>query len=78
MRKLPAETAYLDELQQRGSTIQIADPSGEVKTGHDICAILGDFKPEQRTVSAYLLQQHGYNRVNITAATAHLCPELGV
>jgi hypothetical protein len=75
----PAEQAYLAELQERGSLIELPDPDRDLTIGHDACDALADFKPEERELSAFLLEQHRpFTRMHVTAAVKHLCPELGV
>jgi hypothetical protein len=75
----PAETAYLAQIQDRGSAIEVEDPAGEIRKGHEICDAIAKTKPEDRDIFAYLLEQRGaYSRVNVSAAVMTLCPEVGV
>jgi len=72
-----AEAAYLDEIRQQSVHIDIAE-SDQLRQGYAICVTLAEIKPgenrEQR--ARHLLAQEGYTYRQITAATAHLCPDI--
>lgn len=74
----PAEQAYLKQLQQQGSQVQLSDPSGKLAAGRTICAGLSNFKPGfDRDFAVYQYKQDprlGY--LTTTAALDQLCPEL--
>lgn len=75
----PAERAFLDEIQARGSEITLSDPDGKLMAGHAVCDELGKTKPDERSYLVYGFKrspQFGY--LVTGAAVSKLCPELGV
>lgn len=72
-----AETAYLNDMQDRTASIELDDPGATLTEGQAVCAALADTKPGRRGEVRFLLQQpsaYGYGVVH--AAMDHLCPEL--
>lgn len=75
----PAEEAFLAELLERGSTIELTDPDGDLRQGREVCEVLADTKPEDRyTATAILNQRMGYSFAVVSGAQDHLCPEIDV
>lgn len=75
----PAEEAYLAELQERSSMIELPDPDGALEEGRLACGVLADTKPEERYTTAAILTQsgrYGITYSTLDAAVTHLCPEL--
>lgn len=72
-----AETAYLDEMREQSSLIDI-DEGRALDRGELICGVLGDTKPDERRLTVALLRERGYPLVEVYSATRHLCPETGV
>lgn len=72
-----AETAYLDEMRDQSSLIDI-DEADTLDRGRLICGVLNDTKPEERRLTSGLLGGQGYPLGEVYAATEHLCPETGV
>jgi hypothetical protein len=71
------EVAYLDEVREQSALVEIAE-SYELEQGYAICVVLAEIRPgedrEQR--ARHLLLDEGYTYGQITAATAHLCPDI--
>jgi hypothetical protein len=70
------EQAFLDDMQKRGTSIELNDPAGKLEQGNATCDVLRDTKPEERAGARFFMQQpsrFGYGIVQ--AATTHLCPE---
>lgn len=72
-----AETAYLDEMRDQSSLIDI-DEGRALDRGELICGVLNNTKPEERRLTSGLLGDQGYPLAEVYAATEHLCPETGV
>ena len=71
----PAETAYLEQVQGGRPLLKI-EPARELAKGREVCNNLGGLQPDARAMAAANLVEHGYDLVEVRAATTHLCPEL--
>ncbi len=74
----PAEEAFLAEMQERSSFVELPDPDGYLERGHGWCRLLAETKPEERyTFSGFMLQR-GQDYGLMKAAQMHLGPEIEV
>ena len=71
------EVAYLDDVREQAAQVDIAE-SFELQQGYAICVALAEIKPgeDREQMARYLLLEEGYTYGQITAATAHLCPDI--
>lgn len=72
------EQRYLDVLQQKGSQVQLTDPSGKLAAGHAVCDGLRNTKPgKDRDYARYALEQSPqFGFLIVTTATDTLCPDM--
>ena len=71
------EVAYLDEVREQATVVDFAE-SFELRQGYSICVALAEIKPgdDREEMARHLLLDDGYTYGQITAATAHLCPDV--
>jgi hypothetical protein len=71
------ETAYLAEVREQSAQVDIAE-GYELRQGYSICVALAEIKPgeNREQMARHLLLDEGYTYGQITAATAHLCPDI--
>jgi hypothetical protein len=71
------EVAYLDDLREKYALVDIAE-GYELQQGYAICVALAEIKPgeDREQMARHLLLEEGYTYGQITAATAHLCPDI--
>jgi hypothetical protein len=73
----PDEVAYLDDVREQSALVEIAE-GYELRQGYSICVALAEIKPgeDREQMARHLLLDEGYSYGQITAATAHLCPDI--
>jgi len=71
------EVAYLDEVREQSAVVEIAE-GFELRQGYAICVALAEIRPgeDREQMARHLLLEEGYSYGQITAATAHLCPDI--
>jgi len=76
--RTPAEEAFLADLQERSSMIELPDPDGDLRDGHEVCEVLAATKPDERYTTSGILGDRMFGFTIVFAAQEHPCPEVDV